>query len=54
MQLGIAAQAAAVLEQPRIVGGDALEQRLDRALAAAIPTLSRERLKALIRSGAHA
>ena len=26
--------------------------RLDRALAAALPTLSRERLKALIRSGA--
>src|SRR5690348_11297663 len=26
--------------------------RLDRALAAAVPTLSRERLKALIRSGA--
>ena len=26
--------------------------RLDRALAAAVPTLSRERLKSLIRSGA--
>jgi hypothetical protein len=32
MQPGSPAQAAAVLEQPRIVGGDALEERLDRAL----------------------
>ena len=32
MQLGIAAQAAAVLQQARIVGGDALQERLDRAL----------------------
>ena len=32
MQLGIAAQAAAVLEQSRIVGRDALEECLDRAL----------------------
>jgi hypothetical protein len=32
MQLGIAAAAATLLEQPRIVGGDPLQQRLDRAL----------------------
>jgi len=34
------------------VAEDAIDWRLDRALAAAIPTLSRERLKALIGSGA--
>lgn len=34
-----------------IVPADAAGQRLDRALAAAIPTLSRERIKALIGSG---
>jgi 23S rRNA pseudouridine1911/1915/1917 synthase len=34
------------------IAGDAIDWRLDRALAAAIPTLSRERLKALIGSGA--
>ena len=32
MKLGIAAQAAAVLEQPRVVGGDALKHCCDRAL----------------------
>jgi Zn-dependent alcohol dehydrogenase len=32
MQLGIAAHAAAVLQQARIVGGDALQERFDRAL----------------------
>jgi hypothetical protein len=32
MQLGIAAHAAAVLQQPRIVSGDALQERFDRAL----------------------
>jgi EmrB/QacA subfamily drug resistance transporter len=32
MQVGIAAQPPAVLEQPRVVDGDALEERLDRAL----------------------
>src|SRR5919107_2570174 len=34
------------------VAADAAGWRLDRALAAAVPTLSRERLKALISSGA--
>lgn len=34
------------------VAADATDWRLDRALAAAVPTLSRERLKALIGSGA--
>ena len=34
------------------VAADAVGWRLDRALAAAVPTLSRERLKALIASGA--
>src|SRR5919112_823652 len=34
------------------IAADAAGQRLDRALAAAVPTLSRERLKALISSGA--
>ena len=34
------------------VADDAIGWRLDRALAAAVPTLSRERLKALISSGA--
>ena len=34
------------------LGPDYAGWRLDRALAAAVPTLSRERLKALIRSGA--
>ena len=34
------------------VAADAVGWRLDRALAAAVPTLSRERLKALISSGA--
>jgi 23S rRNA pseudouridine1911/1915/1917 synthase len=34
------------------LGPDHAGWRLDRALAAAVPTLSRERLKALIRSGA--
>ena len=34
------------------LGADHAGWRLDRALAAAVPTLSRERLKALIRSGA--
>jgi 23S rRNA pseudouridine1911/1915/1917 synthase len=34
------------------IAGDADGWRLDRALAAAVPTLSRERLKALIASGA--
>ena len=34
------------------IADDAAGQRLDRALAAAVPTLSRERLKALISSGA--
>ncbi|GAA4815031.1 RluA family pseudouridine synthase [Sphingosinicella ginsenosidimutans] len=34
------------------VAGDAQGWRLDRALAAAVPTLSRERLKALIAAGA--
>jgi 23S rRNA pseudouridine1911/1915/1917 synthase len=34
------------------LGPDTAGWRLDRALAAAVPTLSRERLKALIRSGA--
>ena len=33
------------------IAGDAIGWRLDRALAAAVPTLSRERLKALISSG---
>ena len=33
------------------IAADAVGQRLDRALAAALPTLSRERLKALIGSG---
>jgi 23S rRNA pseudouridine1911/1915/1917 synthase len=33
------------------VGGDCAGWRLDRALAAAVPTLSRERLKALISAG---
>jgi len=33
------------------IAGDAIGWRLDRALAAALPTLSRERLKALISSG---
>src|SRR3546814_20531745 len=33
------------------LGADAVGMRLDRALAIAIPTLSRERLKALISSG---
>jgi len=33
------------------IGADAAGWRLDRALAAAVPTLSRERLKALISSG---
>jgi 23S rRNA pseudouridine1911/1915/1917 synthase len=33
------------------ITGDAIGWRLDRALAAAVPTLSRERLKALISSG---
>ena len=33
------------------IEGDAVGWRLDRALAAAVPTLSRERLKALISSG---
>ncbi|MEO7178567.1 MAG: RluA family pseudouridine synthase [Allosphingosinicella sp.] len=33
------------------IAADAAGQRLDRALAAALPTLSRERLKALISSG---
>jgi 23S rRNA pseudouridine1911/1915/1917 synthase len=33
------------------LAADAVGQRLDRALAAALPTLSRERLKALISSG---
>jgi 23S rRNA pseudouridine1911/1915/1917 synthase len=33
------------------ITGDAIGWRLDRALAAALPTLSRERLKALISSG---
>src|SRR3546814_2818566 len=33
------------------LGVDAVGMRLDRALAIAIPTLSRERLKALISSG---
>jgi EmrB/QacA subfamily drug resistance transporter len=32
MERGIALHATAVLEQPRIIDGDALEQRLDRAL----------------------
>src|SRR5262245_55469060 len=32
MQLGIPAYTPAVLEQPRVVGGDALEERFDRAL----------------------
>ena len=40
-----------VIIQARIAE-DAIDWRLDRALAAAIPTLSRERLKALIGSGA--
>ncbi|HUE78909.1 MAG TPA: RluA family pseudouridine synthase [Sphingomicrobium sp.] len=35
-----------------VLGPDHAGWRLDRALAAAVPTLSRERLKALIRSGA--
>jgi hypothetical protein len=30
MQLGIPAAAAAVLEQPRIIASDALEERFDR------------------------
>src|SRR5687767_7043724 len=34
------------------LGPDQAGWRLDRALAAAVPSLSRERLKALIRSGA--
>ena len=34
------------------IGGEAVGWRLDRALAAAVPTISRERLKALISSGA--
>ncbi len=34
------------------IAEDAPGWRLDRALAAAVPTLSRERLKALISSGA--
>src|ERR1700755_2681561 len=34
------------------IADEAAGWRLDRALAAAVPTLSRERLKALIRSGA--
>ena len=34
-----------------VIGADAGGQRLDRALAIAIPTMSRERLKALISSG---
>jgi 23S rRNA pseudouridine1911/1915/1917 synthase len=34
------------------IAADAIGWRLDRALAAAVPTLSRERLKALISSGA--
>ena len=34
------------------VAADAIDWRLDRALAAAVPTLSRERLKALISGGA--
>lgn len=34
------------------IAADAIDWRLDRALAAAVPTLSRERLKALIGSGA--
>ena len=34
------------------IAGDAIGWRLDRALAAAVPTLSRERLKALISGGA--
>ncbi|HEX8644197.1 MAG TPA: RluA family pseudouridine synthase [Allosphingosinicella sp.] len=34
-----------------IIASDAVGSRLDRALAAAVPTLSRERLKALISSG---
>ena len=34
------------------IAEDAVDWRLDRALAAAVPTLSRERLKALIGSGA--
>lgn len=33
------------------IAGDAIGWRLDRALAAAVPTLSRERLKALISTG---
>src|SRR3546814_8735535 len=33
------------------LGADAVGMRLDRALAIAIPTLSRERLKAMISSG---
>jgi len=33
------------------IAGDAIGWRLDRALAAAVPTLSRERLKALISAG---
>jgi 23S rRNA pseudouridine1911/1915/1917 synthase len=33
------------------ISGDAIGWRLDRALAAAVPTMSRERLKALISSG---
>ena len=32
MELGVAAHAAAVLQQPRVVGGDALQERFDRAL----------------------
>jgi 23S rRNA pseudouridine1911/1915/1917 synthase len=40
-----------VIFQARIAE-DAIDWRLDRALAAALPTLSRERLKALIGSGA--
>ena len=34
------------------IANDAAGWRLDRALAAAVPTLSRERIKALIASGA--
>ena len=44
-------QAAADLREARLPA-DAAGWRLDRALAAAIPTLSRERLKALVSSGA--
>lgn len=48
------ARAAALAGEARaaVLAADAAGWRLDRALAAAIPTLSRERLKALVNAGA--